>query len=231
MNENISKIKWDSLMYEIEFNLDKRVNYDQKYTKALLYHCSINKLLKNYNEELLTHNANYWVDLIYGERRFIYKFLEAYRMLKKYYSIDEDIIEYLKINFFNKKFKDKLITESAKDTVDEVLISYYGVTAGQVFKIGIKNDDVLQFFTINYVKAKNLVEARLQAEKEFGFSEKVTEGMHAGQTIYVFVEQIPDVNLEYEKVNKLDTDMEAAFKLKKRLMESLGSIIKEIEAL
>lgn len=229
MNEDISKIKWNSLMYEIEFKLDRKVNYDQKYTKALLYHCSINQLLKSYNEELLTHNADYWVNLIYGERRFIYKFLEAYRILKNYYSIHEDIIEYLKINFFSKEYKDKLLTESAKDAVDEVLISYYGVNNAQVYKIGIKNDDVLQFFSVNYVKAKNLVEARLQAEKEFGFSEKVTEGMHAGQTIYVFVEQILDVNLEYEKVNKLDTDIEAAFKLKKRLKESLESIMNEIK--
>jgi hypothetical protein len=225
MNEDRLETKWESLVYDIEFNLDKRVSYDAKYCKNLICHCSINKLLKNCNEELLKHDANYWVNLIYGEREFIYKYLEAYSILKDYYSISEDIIDNLKVNYFSKDYKQALLTASLKDVIDEVIIKYYGVSNICMYKIGIKNDDGVQEFSVNYIKAKNPVDARLKAEKEFGFSQKASTGLFSGSTMYVFVEQILDINLEYEKINKINTDIEASFILKNRLKERFESLM------
>lgn len=228
MNEHKSKIEWDSLVYHIEFNLDKKVHYDTEYSKNLIRHCSINNLLKNYNEELLKHDVNYWVNLIYEEREFIYKYLEVYRLLKDFYNIPEDVIEDLKVNYFNKDYKHKLLNEPLKNITDEVLIKYYGSTDTHVYKIGTKTDDVVQQFTINYIKARNPVEARLEAEKEFGFSEKINDLSFSGNPMHVFVEQILDVNLEYNKISEIKTDIEAFIVRKKRLKEKLKSLIQEI---
>lgn len=227
MNEDRLKIEWESLMYHIEFTLDKKVNYDTEYSKNLIYHCSINKLLKNYNEELLKHDVDYWVNLIYEERQFIYRYLEAYRILKDYYSISEDIIENLKVNYFSKDYKKNLMTESLKDILNEVLIKYYGVTNTSIYKIGTKNNNVIQEFNIDYIKAKNPVDARLKAENQFGFSEKVDDWTFSGTPIHVFVEQIFDPNLEYENINKFNTDIEAISIRRSRLKEKLKSLMQE----
>ena len=225
MNEDKVKIKWDSLVYHIEFNLDKKVHYDTEYSKNLIRHCSINNLLKNYNEELLKHDVDYWVNLIYEEREFIYKYLEVYRILKDFYSIPEGVIEYLKLNYFNKDYKQKLISSSLKDVTDEVLIKHYGVTDTHIYKIGTKTDGVVQQFTINYIKARNPVEARLEAEKEFGFSEKINDLSFSGTPMHVFVEQILDVNLEHKKITEIKTDIEAFIVRKERLKEKLESLM------
>lgn len=227
MNEDKLKIAWESLVYHIEFNLDKKVNYDTHYSKNLIYHCSINKLLQNYNEELLKHDVDYWVNLIYEERKFIYRYLEAYRILKVYYSISEDIIELLRVNYFSKEYKEDLLTSSLRDVIDDVLIKYYGVMDTFIYIIGKKTNDIVQKFTVNYIKAKNPVDARLKAEKEFGFSEKLNEWLFSGDPVYVFVEQILDANLEYEKISRISTDMEANIMLKNRLKEKLDTLIHE----
>ncbi|WP_411680704.1 hypothetical protein [Clostridium thailandense] len=227
MNEDKSKIEWDSLVYHIEFNLDKKVHYDTEYSKNLIRHCSINNLLRDYNDELLKHDVDYWVNLIYGEREFIYKYLEVYRRLKDFYSIPENIIEYLKINYFNKNYKQKLISASLKNITDEVLIKYYGATDIHIYKIGTKTNDVIQEFTINYIKARNPVEARLEAEKEYGFSEKINDLSFSGDPIHVFVEQILDVNLEYKRISEIKTDIEAFILRKKRLQEKLEDLMLE----
>lgn len=224
MDEDKLKLQWESLVYHIEFNLDKKVHYDTEYSEKLIYHCSINKLLKSYNEELLKHDVDYWVNLIYEERKFIHSYLEAYRILKDYYSIPEDTIETLRADYFIKDYKEELLTSSLKNVVDEVLIKYYGVTNTSIYKIGKKTSGMEQKFTVNYIRAKNPVEAKLKAEEEFGFSEKVDEWLFTGDPVYVFVEQIPDVNLEYEKIRKISTDMEANIALKNRLKERLDTL-------
>lgn len=224
MNEDRLKLQWESLVYNIEFALDKKVHYDTEYSKNLIYHCSVNKLLKSYNEELLKHDADYWVNLIYEERKFIHGYLEAYRILKDYYSIPEDTIETLRTDYFSKDYKQDLLTPSLKNIVDKVLIKYYGATNKSIYKIGRKTNGVEQKYTINYIKAKNPVEAKLKAEEEFGFSEKVDEWLFSGYPVYVFVEQILDVGLEYEKINKINTDMEADIMLKNRLKERLDAL-------
>jgi hypothetical protein len=224
MNEDKLKLEWESLVYNIEFTLDKKVHYDTEYSKKLIYHCSINKLMQSYNEELLKHDVDYWVNLIYEERKFIHSYLEAYRILKDYYSIPEDTIEALRTDYFSKDYKEDLLTSSPKNVVDEVLIKHYGVANTSIYKIGKKTNGIEQKFTINYIKAKNPVEAKLKAEEEFGFSEKVDEWLFTGYPVYVFVEQILDVNLEYEKINKISTDMEANIMLKNRLKERLDAL-------
>lgn len=224
MNEDKLKLEWESLVYNIEFALDKKVHYDTEYSKNLIYHCSINKLLQSYNEELLKHDVDYWVNLIYEERKFIHSYLEAYRILKDYYSIPEDTIETLRTDYFSKDYKEDLLISPPKNVVDKVLIKHYGVTNTSIYKIGKKTNGMEQKFTINYIKAKNPVEAKLEAEEEFGFSEKVDEWLFTGYPVYVFVEQILDVNLEYEKINKISTDMEANIMLKNRLKERLDAL-------
>jgi hypothetical protein len=211
-------------VYQIEFALDKKVHYDTEYSKNLIYHCSINKLLKSHNDELLKHDADYWVNLIYEEREFIHSYLESYRILKDYYSISEDIIEILRVNYFINDYKQALLTPPVKKVVDEVLIKYYGVTNTSIYKIGKKTNGMVQKYTINYINAKNPVEAKLRAEEEFGFSEKLDEWSFSGYPVYVFVEQILDVDLEYEKISKISTDMEANIRLKNRLKERLDAL-------
>lgn len=224
MDKDKLKLEWESLLYQIEFALDKKVHYDTEYSKNLIYHCSINKLLKNCNEDLLKHDANYWVNLIYEERKFIHGYLEAYRILKDYYSIPEDTLETLRVDYFSKDYKQDLLTPSLKNIVDEVLIKHYGVTNTSIYKIGKKTNGMVQKYTVNYIKAKNPVEAKLKAEEEFGFSEKLDEWSFSGSPVYVFVEQILDVDLEYEKISKISTDMEANVRLKNRLKERLDTL-------
>lgn len=224
MNEDKLRLEWESLVYHIEFTLDKKVHYDTEYSKKLIYHSSVNKLLKSYNEELLKHDVDYWVNLIYGEREFIHSYLEAYRILKDYYSVPEDTIEILRTKYFSKDHKENLLTSSPKSVVDEVLIKHYGVTNTSIYKIGKKTNGMEQKFTVNYIKARNPVEAKLKAEEEFGFSEKVDEWLFTGYPVYVFVEQILDVNLEYEKISRISADMEANIKLKNRLKERLDTL-------
>lgn len=229
MEEDKLKIEWKCLVYDIEFKLDRKVHYDENYCKNLIYHCSINKLLKNYNEELLKHNADYWVSLIYEERKFIFWFLEVYKILKDFYSIPEDTIENLRTNYFSEVYKQNLSTTPLKDVVDKVLIKYFRVTNPRIYKIGIKDNDVVQILSINYIKGKNPVEARLEAEKEFGFSEKVNDQwVFSGNPMYVFVEQILDVNLECEKINAIYTDVEAILIRKNYLKERLKSLVQKI---
>lgn len=229
MEEDKLKMQWKCLVYDIEFKLDRKVNYDDKYCKSLISHCSINKLLKDCNEELLKHDSDYWIDLIYEERKFIFWFLEAYKILKDFYSIPEDIIDNLRINYFSEIYKQSLSTTPLKDLVDEVLIKYFGITNLCIYKIGIKDNDIVQTLSINYIKAKNPVEARLTAEKEFGFSEKVNDQwVFSGNPMYVFVEQILDVNLECEKINAIYTDVEAILIRKNYLKERLKSLVQKI---
>lgn len=229
MENDKLKIEWKCLVYDIEFKLDRMVNYDDKYCKSLISHCSINKLLKDYNEELLKHNADYWAGLIYEERKFIFWFLEVYKILKDFYSIPEDVIYNLRVNHFNEVYKQNLSSTSLKDAIDEVLINYYGVTNPCIYKIGIKDNDEVKILSINYIQAKNPVEARLEAEKEFGFSEKVNDQwVFSGNPMYVFVEQILDVNLECEKINAIYTDVEAILIRKNYLKERLKSLVQKI---
>lgn len=229
MNEDKLKLEWECLVHLIEFTLDKKVHYDTKYSKNLIYHCSINKLLKSYNEELLKHDVDYWVNLIYEERKFIHRYLEAYRILKDYYSITEDIIETLRVDNFSKNYKEDLLTSPIKNVVDDVLIKHYGITNTSIYKIGKKTNGMAQKYTINYIKAKNPVEAKLKAEEEFGFSEKVDEWLFTGYPVYVFVEQILDVNFEYEKISKISTDTESNIILKNRLKERLDTLMQETQ--
>jgi hypothetical protein len=231
MEEDKLKIEWKCLVSDIEFKLDRKVHYDDNYCKNLIFHCSINKLLKDCNEELLKHDSDYWVELIYEQRKFIFWFLEVYKILKDFYSIPENIIDTLKINYFSEVYKQNLSTTPLKDVVDEVLIKHYGVTNPCIYKIGIKDNDVVQVLSINYIKAKNPVEARLEAEKKFGFSEKTNDQwMFSGNPMYVFVEQILDVNLEYEKINEIYTDVEAILIRKNLLKERLKALIQEISS-
>lgn len=229
MNKDLLRIKWESLVYDIEYKLDKKVHYDTSFSKNLIQHCSINKLFKNCNEELLKHDADYWVALIYEERKFILGYLEAYTMLKDCYNIPDDIAEILKVNYFSKDYKDNLFPSSSRDIVDKVLVQYYGTTNTSIFKIGKRTRKVIQEFAINYIIAKNPAEARLKAEKEFGFIEKLDEDLFTGEPVYVFVEQILDIDLEYNNINNITTDMNANIKLKNRLKERLDALVQELD--
>lgn len=216
-------------MYHIEFNLDKKVHYDTEFSKNLIKHCSINSLLKNFNEELLKQDVDYWVDLIYKERQFIHSYLEAYKMLKDYYYIPEDIIEILKTSYFSKDYKEGLLTSSLRDIVDAVLIEYYGNNNTSIYKIGKRTGKVIQRYTMDYIIAKNPAEARLEAEKKFGFSEKLDEWLFTGDPVYVFVEQITNVTSEYKKIDEIDTDIDVNITLKNRLKDKLDALIQELQ--